>query len=168
MQTARALLREVVAAPERVRGTPIEDRALMDKLKGKRVCIVVDDTDYLNGMKDLVEGMLGRALLVSETRVLNWSSFLCILPDMRADLVVLLSPRDLGSRLEGLESGIMEFRKANPHAVVLMNNLHSPAAPASVRLHDLRRGGLMDHIEQGFTFFPHLIHQAADALDAKV
>jgi hypothetical protein len=168
MHAAQALRKESRKAPLFPKSAPLEDRNLTEKLRGRRACIVVDDADYANGMKDLVEGMLGRAMLSSEITILNWSSFLCVLPEIKSDLIVLLSPRELSSRLPDFETGIGEFRKSNPCAVVMMNNLHSPAAPASERLRRLGREGLVDHIEQGFLFFPHLIHQAADALDAKV
>jgi hypothetical protein len=168
MQTSYALRRPITVPPLKLRSVPLEDRAVSDKLKGKSVCIVIDDADYAGGMKELVHTMLGPISGSASVSILNWSTFLAILPEMRADLVVALSPRELQSHISGLETGLQSFRKSNSGAVVLMNNLHSPAAPASGRLEGLQAKSLLDHVEHGFTFFPILVQQGAQALDAKV
>jgi len=168
MQTAHALQRPIPVPPLRLKPFPLEDRTVSDKLKGRSVCIVIDDVDYMGGMKELVHTMLGPVSQSADVRILNWSSFLAILPELRADLVVALSPRNLGTHLPDLERGLLSFRKSNSRAVVMMNNLHSPAAPASERLGRLREGSLLDHVEQGFIFFPILVRSGAQALDAKV
>jgi hypothetical protein len=168
MQTSYALRRPITIPPLRLKTVPLEDRAVSDKLKGRTVCIVIDDADYLGGMKELVHTMLGPISQTADVQILNWSTFLAILPELRADLVVALSPRELGTHLPGLERGLQSFRKSNSRAIVMMNNLHSPAAPASERLGRLQDGSLLDHVEQGFTFFPILVQQGAQALDAKV
>jgi len=147
---------------------PSVDRLLADKLKGRSVCVIIDDVDYIGGMKGIVEGILGGVSGSADLRVFNWSSFMCVLPDIRADLVVALSPRDLHARLEPLESGLFCFRKNNPGSVFIINNLHNPSTAASVRLARLRSLSMVDHVEAGFIFFPNLVHIGADALDAKV
>lgn len=170
-QTANALRKPITIPtfpPLQLRSVPLEDRATSQKLKGKSVCIVIDDADYVSGMKELVHTMLGPISESARVTILNWSTFLAILPEMRADLVVALSPRDLKTHLPDLELGLLDFRKANSGAVVLMNNLHSPAAPASEGLGRLLAGSLLDHVEHGYTFFPILVHQGAQALEAKV
>jgi hypothetical protein len=167
-QTAHALRKPITTQPLRLRSVPLEDRATSQKLQGKSVCIVIDDADYAAGMKELVQTMLGPISDSASVSIVNWSTFLAILPEMRADLVVALSPRDLKMRLPDLESGLLGFRKANAGAVVLMNNLHSPAASASEGLGRLLKDSLLDHVEHGYTFFPILVHQGAQALEAKV
>jgi len=168
MQTALALRKPITIPPLRLRSVPLEDCTVSEKLRGKAVCVVIDDADYIAGMKELVHTMLGPITDSANVTILSWSTFLAILPEMRADLVVALSPRDLKTRLPDLERGLLGFRKSNSGAVVLMNNLHSPAAPASERLGRLLANSLLDHVEHGYTFFPLLVHQGAEALEAKV
>jgi hypothetical protein len=167
-QTAHALRKQITIQPLRLRSIPLEDHMVSDKLKGRSVCIVIDDVDYLGGMKELVHAMLGQLNDTAHVSILNWSTFLAVLPDLRADLVVALSPRDLKDHLPALERNLPCFRKSNAGAVVLMNNLHSPASPASERLGRLRADSLLDHVEQGYIFFPILVHSGAQALEAKV
>ncbi len=155
------------AEPAR-RFPPAVDRLLADRLQGRRICVVVDDPDYARGMKELVSGMLSGGPRGGDLRILNWSTFVSVLPEIRADIVVALSPRDLAARLPLLEEGLFPFREKNPSAIFMVNNLHSPLAQASVRLERLRSLSLIDHVEAGFLFFPNLVHMCADALDAKV
>jgi hypothetical protein len=146
---------------------PSEDRNLADKLAGRRVCIVIDDKDYVQ-MREIVAGVLGHATETAQVTMCGWSSFLLLLPSLQKDLVVVLSPRELVEGFAAFEKGLSQFRRSNPGAVVVMNNLHSPASPQALLLAGLKEAKAIDHIEQGFTYFPKLIHHGVSALEAKV
>lgn len=146
----------------------MEDRALSEKLKGRTVIVVVDNQDSSNGMKDLVSAMLGPISESATVRILNWSEFLSVLPALKADLIVALSPRELSIFLPLLKDGLADFRRQNCGSVVLMNSLHCPAAPVSAGLDKLLSSSLLDHVEYGYTFFPILVHRGAEALHQKV
>ncbi len=154
-------------APVHFDRLPTEDRNLADRLKGKRICIVIDDKDYVQ-MRELVAGVLGHATETAQVTLCGWSTFLLLLPSLKKDLVVVLSPRELAGGFEAFEKGLSAFRRDNPRAIVVMNNLHSPASPQACLLAGLREAKVIDHIEHGFTYFPKLIHQGVSALEAKV
>ncbi|MEW6036099.1 MAG: hypothetical protein AB1529_05790 [Candidatus Micrarchaeota archaeon] len=153
--------------PVRAERFPSEDRNLADKLAGRRICIVIDDKDYVQ-MREIVAGVLGHATETAQVTMCGWTSFLLLLPSLQKDLVVVLSPRELVAGFAEFEKGLAQFRRSNPGAVVVMNNLHSPASPQACLLKGLCEAKSIDHIEQGFTYFPKLIHHGVSALEAKV
>ena len=159
--TSLLALRSVSAKPIEVLPYPKEDRNIYDRLAGRSVCIVIDDKDFFR-LRDTVK------MLVGDLTVARWSDFLHSIHSMKTDFVLILSPRDLKAGIRDLESGLRVFKKRNPDSVIVMNNLHSPISPQTAQLTGLQGAGLIDHLEQGFTFFPLMLQHGAEMLEAKV
>lgn len=144
--------------------TPLQERSLSSRLQGKTVCIALDNEDF-DRLRVVVNDVLSQCLSCGTFRITGWSGLLRNLPSMSEDLLIIMSPRSLAADFESFEKGLFCFKTRNPHSAVVMSNLHSPAAEASQRLASLSG---IDHIEQGFTFFPVLLHIGAERLDEKV
>ncbi len=141
----------------------VAERNLPDKLAGRSVCYVIDDADF-PVLSEIARNVLGFAASMAEIRVVSWSDWLKGGYAGKSDILLLSSPRDLACMHPEFGRCLAEFRKANPGAFVIMNNLYCPGAEQTMLLAEFRALSLIDHIEQGYCYFPLMLHYAADRL----
>ena len=166
MQVTRALASEQSRAPRAFKKEPAAERNLSDKLAGKKICIAIDDPDFQH-LKGVISDILAMASSSSRVTLTGWTDLLIDLPKSSYDLLIILSPRKILIDIEDYEKGLAAFKRANPKSVVVMSNLHSPASVQTGLLRELKDASLIDHIEQGFAFFPILLHTGAERLEGK-
>lgn len=167
MQLAAQRLQQPLVSPRDAPKIPLFERSLAEVLAKKSVCIVIDDPDF-HAMHSIVTNTTLERAPAASLSLIRWSDMLEAAPSMKADMLIIFSPRDVITPYAKLADGLNAFKRNNPGAAVVMNNLHSPAAVSSGLINDLRAARLIDHVEQGFVFFPVLLQQGAAALQAKV
>ncbi|MBD3210243.1 hypothetical protein GF318_02575 [Candidatus Micrarchaeota archaeon] len=118
--------------------------------RDKKVCIVSDDADY-HSTFGLVEELMGKSQTV---KAMNWSLFLHRLPSMKDEVVIIMSPGELGESFDALKQGLESFRKNNPGSTVIINSLHNSGYREGAVLGSLLKEGLVDHVQQGLDAFP--------------
>ena len=112
--------------------------------------------------------MLGHTRDSAKVSIVPWSELVSSLADQKNDIMLILSPRNLADDFDRFEARLRAFKERNPASVVVMNNLHSPLSLQTALLETLKSASLVDHIEQGFAFFPVLLQNGAERLEAKV
>lgn len=141
--------------------------AVEGKLAGKRILIATDDRDF-DAFHVTLKSCMDMSYPYSHHSTCDFSHLLAALPELQADVLLILSPLGLKDGIKDLESGLKEFRRNNPGSVVLMNNLHTPISKETGLVEELVSAGLVDHVEQGFMFFSRLLDHGAALLQGKV
>jgi hypothetical protein len=157
--------REIAKKLQAVQPKPFKREPLVEMpniLHGRRAVVVIDDPDF-NKMKGLVKDMLGPD---DRAGAASWSELLDVLPRLRADILLVMSPRKAVDSLDALAKGLEIFRESNPSADVILINLHNPLTESGMMLNDLMVRGLVDKVENGFEFFPRILEKAAKEQDA--
>ena len=136
------------------------DRLLSDILFGKKVCIIIDDVDH-DQMKKMAHDLFGKEIGLN---LLPWSSVSGQLPDVRADVLVIISPRTLSEGFEFLPRMLEQFKKDNPGSTTVMSNLHHMHSKETEFARQLGKTSLVDFLGEGYTPLTTLFDKAAQSL----
>jgi hypothetical protein len=140
------------------------DRALADRLAGKKVFLVFDDNQFMDG-SGILKFMIDEKALPSNIHPMSWSSLIRSLPDLTADIIAVASihPAVISQTSAMFAEAAAKFRVNNPRACIIMVTLYSELTPPGAALSFLKGEGLVDHLEPGPVTYGALLHNGLEA-----
>jgi hypothetical protein len=134
-------------------------KAHSKNIMGKKVVLVVGDAKHdadVDHFATVAEMCLPSRTLTS----ISWPDFLKSLPTIMADAIFICSMLNVNGDSETLRSGLVEFRRQNPKAVVAM----ADASLNNTLADSLHHKKLIDHVEQNVVFSLDFLQAGMDIL----